>query len=79
MMYFLLLRDCVLFVMLCNAVALGLIQPLSGPVPVEPTLPVDKGKGRAEKGTEKAANVCGAVLDPSGLQDARKALEVHYI
>lgn len=64
--------DSALFAMLCNAVALGLIQPLSRLLPVETAPPVDKGRAR-EKG---AASVSGPALDQSALQDARKALEL---
>uniref|UniRef100_A0A3Q4HM04 Cilia and flagella associated protein 46 n=1 Tax=Neolamprologus brichardi TaxID=32507 RepID=A0A3Q4HM04_NEOBR len=46
---FVFLRNRVLFVLLCDAVAQGLIQPLFGPAPAE-----DKGKKRAEKGIAKA-------------------------
>nr|XP_046258124.1 cilia- and flagella-associated protein 46 isoform X1 [Scatophagus argus] len=60
-----------LFVLLCNTVARGLIQPLSGPDCIEPALSGDKGKNRAAKGTEKASNV-----DPAALQDVHKALEL---
>lgn len=70
------LRNRALFVLLCDAVARGLIQPLCGPDSIEPAPPGDKGKNRAEKGMEKAASVHGAFLDPSTLQDVRKALEV---
>ncbi|XP_029962388.1 cilia- and flagella-associated protein 46 [Salarias fasciatus] len=68
-----------LFVLLCDAVARGLIQPLSGPDSAEaaPAAPAaDKGKSRGEKGMEKAASVHGAFLDPTALQDVRKALEL---
>ncbi|XP_044070722.1 cilia- and flagella-associated protein 46 isoform X2 [Siniperca chuatsi] len=64
-----------LFVLLCAAVARGLIQPLCGPdSSAEPTLSGDKN--RAEKGMEKAASVHGVFLDPAALQDVRKALEL---
>ncbi|XP_035810814.2 cilia- and flagella-associated protein 46 isoform X2 [Amphiprion ocellaris] len=65
-----------LFVLLCDAVAQGLIQPLSGPDSTELAVVGDKGKSRAEKGMEKAASVHGAALDPAALQDVRKALEL---
>ncbi|XP_026046614.1 cilia- and flagella-associated protein 46 isoform X3 [Astatotilapia calliptera] len=41
------------------------------PAPAE-----DKGKKRAEKGIAKAASTCGGFLDPAGLQDVHKALEL---
>uniref|UniRef100_A0A3B5B3J4 Cilia and flagella associated protein 46 n=1 Tax=Stegastes partitus TaxID=144197 RepID=A0A3B5B3J4_9TELE len=65
-----------LFVLLCDTVAQGLIQPLSGPDSTEPAPVGEKGKNRAEKGMEKAASVHGVVSDPAALQDVRKALEV---
>ncbi|CAK6962375.1 cilia- and flagella-associated protein 46 [Scomber scombrus] len=65
-----------LFVLFCDAVARGLIQPLCGPDSIEPAPTVDKGKNRAEKGVEKAASVQGVFLDPAALQDVRKALEL---
>ncbi|XP_069395061.1 cilia- and flagella-associated protein 46 isoform X1 [Paralichthys olivaceus] len=65
-----------LVVLLCNAVARGLIQPLCGPDSVVPTLPGDKGKNKAEKGMEKAASVPGVLSDPAALQDVHKALEL---
>ncbi|XP_063348312.1 cilia- and flagella-associated protein 46 [Pelmatolapia mariae] len=66
----------VLFVLLCDAVAQGLIQPLFGPDSVVPAPAEDKGKKRAEKGIAKAASTCGGFLDPAGLQDVHKALEL---
>uniref|UniRef100_A0A3B4AP97 Uncharacterized protein n=1 Tax=Periophthalmus magnuspinnatus TaxID=409849 RepID=A0A3B4AP97_9GOBI len=63
--------DRALFAMLCNTVARGLIQPLPASVAVETPVPVDRGKGRGG-----AASVSGPALDPSTLQDARKALEL---
>ncbi|XP_044228761.1 cilia- and flagella-associated protein 46 isoform X1 [Thunnus albacares] len=65
-----------LFVLLCDAVARGLIQPLCGPDSGEPAPTGDKGKNRTEKGMEKAASVQGVFLDPAALQDVRKALEL---
>lgn len=61
-------------VLLCDAVARGLIQPLCGANYIEPPPQADQGKNRAEKGTEKAASSRG---DPAALQDVYKALEVH--
>uniref|UniRef100_UPI0037E7646D cilia- and flagella-associated protein 46 n=1 Tax=Semicossyphus pulcher TaxID=241346 RepID=UPI0037E7646D len=66
-----------LFVLLCDAVARGLIQPLCGPDSVVPTPPADRNsKHRAEKGMEKAANAQGVNLDPAALQEVRKASEL---
>ncbi|XP_041803927.1 cilia- and flagella-associated protein 46 [Chelmon rostratus] len=65
-----------LFVLLCDAVARGLIQPLCGLDCIEPAPPGDKGKNRAEKGMEKSTNVHGILLDPAALQDVHKALEL---
>ncbi|KAM8739310.1 cilia- and flagella-associated protein 46 isoform 1-T1 [Acanthopagrus schlegelii] len=66
----------VLFVLLCNAVARGLIQPLCGPDSFEIAPQQDKDKKRAEKGMEKATSVHGISLDPAALQEVRKALEL---
>lgn len=76
---FVFLRNRVLFVLLCDAVAQGLIQPLSGPHSIVPAPAEDKGKKRAEKGIAKAASTCGGFLDPAGLQDVHKALEVSLL
>ncbi|CAB1430487.1 unnamed protein product [Pleuronectes platessa] len=64
-----------LVVLLCNAVARGLIQPRCGTEIVEPTLPVDKGKNKGEKRGEKAAAVHGVLPDHAALENVRKALE----
>ncbi|KAM4591923.1 cilia- and flagella-associated protein 46-like [Odontesthes bonariensis] len=61
-----------LCVLLCDAVARGLIQPLFASDSVEPSSAGDKGKNRAEK----AASTHRVQLDPAALQDARKALEL---
>lgn len=76
---FVFLRNRVLFVLLCDAVTQGLIQPLFGPDSVVPAPAEDKGKKRAEKGIAKAASTCGGFLDPAGLQDVHKALEVSLL
>ncbi|XP_030298554.1 cilia- and flagella-associated protein 46 isoform X3 [Sparus aurata] len=65
-----------LFVLLCDAVARGLIQPLCGPDSFEIAPQEDKGKKRAEKGMQKATSVHGISLDPAALQEVRKALEL---
>ncbi|XP_040906348.1 cilia- and flagella-associated protein 46 [Toxotes jaculatrix] len=62
-----------LVVLLCDAVARGLIQPLCEPARA---MSGDKSKNRAESRVEKAATVHGAFLDPAALQDVRKALEL---
>ncbi|XP_056252103.1 cilia- and flagella-associated protein 46 [Seriola aureovittata] len=64
-----------LVVLLCDAVARGLIQPLCGPESVEEALQGDKSKSRAEKGMEKAATAT-VFLDPAAQQDVRMALEL---
>ncbi len=69
------LRNRVLLVLLYNAVARGLIQPLCGPDSNESALPGEKDKKRSEK-MEKSASVHGSFLDPAALQDVHKALEV---
>ncbi|XP_075933471.1 cilia- and flagella-associated protein 46 [Anarhichas minor] len=53
-----------LFVLLCDAVARGLIQPLCGPDIAEQAPPGDE------------ASAHGAFLDPAALQDVRKASEL---
>ncbi|CAG6017918.1 unnamed protein product [Menidia menidia] len=65
-----------LCVLMCDAVARGLIQPLSERESDEPAPGGDKGKNRAVRGAEKAASTHGAPLDPAALQDARKAIEL---
>lgn len=72
----LLLRNRALCVLLCDAVARGLIQPLTGADRVEPALPGDRGRNRADKGVQKTTSVHGDSLDPAALQDVCKALEV---
>ncbi|XP_072246405.1 cilia- and flagella-associated protein 46 [Leuresthes tenuis] len=57
-----------LCVLLCDAVAQGLIQPLVASDSVEPAPAGDKGKNRAERGVEKAASTHGVQLDPAALQ-----------
>ncbi|XP_034078590.1 LOW QUALITY PROTEIN: cilia- and flagella-associated protein 46 [Gymnodraco acuticeps] len=69
-------RNGALFVLLCDAVARGLIQPLCGPDSIEPAPPADRSKNRPEKGMEKAVSGQGVFLDPVALQDVRKALEL---
>lgn len=59
--------------LLCDTVARGLIRRLCEPDNAKEVVQEDKGKGRAEKGTEKAATV---FLDPAAQQDVHKALEV---
>ncbi|KAM6997214.1 cilia- and flagella-associated protein 46 [Tautogolabrus adspersus] len=66
-----------LFVLLCDAVARGLIQPLHGPGSVEPAPPAEKkSKNRTEKGMEKASSAKGVYSDPAALQDVHKAAEL---
>lgn len=60
------LRNRALLVLMCDAVAQGLIQSLCGPDSIEPAPSGDKGKNRAEKGMKE-----------DGKQDVHhKALEV---
>uniref|UniRef100_A0A665UGC6 Cilia and flagella associated protein 46 n=1 Tax=Echeneis naucrates TaxID=173247 RepID=A0A665UGC6_ECHNA len=65
-----------LVVLLCDAVARGLIQPLGGADSVEEILHGNEAKNRAEKGVNKATKNHGIVLDTSTLQDVQKGLEV---
>ncbi|MEQ2283475.1 hypothetical protein AMECASPLE_011672, partial [Ameca splendens] len=62
--------------MLCDAVARGLIQPLSARDCIKPTAATARSKSRAEKGKEQATSTHEVHLDPAALQDARKALEL---
>ncbi|XP_071380722.1 cilia- and flagella-associated protein 46 [Centroberyx affinis] len=68
--------DRALFVLLCDAVARGFIQPLCGPDSSKAVLPGEKAKNRAGKGMERTGSVHGVPIDPAALQDARKALEL---
>ncbi|KAK2823968.1 hypothetical protein Q5P01_021143 [Channa striata] len=65
-----------LVVLLCDAVARGLIQPLSGADIIEPAPPVDKGKSKAEKKVPMSASAHGVLSNPAVLQDVSKALEL---
>lgn len=62
--------------MLCDAVARGLIQPLSERDAIEPAAASAKDKNRAQRGTKQASSTHGVSLDPAVLQDVQKALEV---
>ncbi|KAF3708572.1 Cilia- and flagella-associated protein 46 [Channa argus] len=66
----------VLVMLLCDAVARALIQPLCGADNIESAPPADKGKNRAEKRTVKSAGVHGVPSDAAVLQDMSKALEL---
>lgn len=64
--------------LLCDALARGLIQPLCGPDGVERNPPQetrDESRNRRERGPEKAAGVPEVSLDPAALQDLHKASE----
>ncbi|KAM6916250.1 cilia- and flagella-associated protein 46 [Xenentodon cancila] len=65
-----------LCVLLCDAVARGLIQSVSERHEPDPDLTGDKGKNRADKGMEKGASVYKARLDHGAAQDVLKALEL---
>ncbi|XP_078788201.1 cilia- and flagella-associated protein 46 isoform X5 [Oryzias latipes] len=65
-----------LCVLLCDAVARGLIQPISERDSAEPALAGLKGKNRAEKRSERAASTRGASTDPAALHHVHKALEL---
>ena len=60
--------------LLCDAVARGLIQPLRRQDSAELAPPGDKDVNKPKKGMEKA--VSGVLLDPVALQDVHKASEV---
>ncbi|XP_067091811.1 cilia- and flagella-associated protein 46 [Osmerus mordax] len=74
----------VLLVLLCDAVAQGMIQPWSGAGASQEVQdgggrgapPGDKAKKAAGKGAERSSSVHGVSLDPAALQDVRKALEL---
>uniref|UniRef100_A0A3P9HU19 Cilia and flagella associated protein 46 n=1 Tax=Oryzias latipes TaxID=8090 RepID=A0A3P9HU19_ORYLA len=70
------LRNTTLCVLLCDAVARGLIQPISERDSAEPAHAGLKGKNRAEKRSERAASTRGASTDPAALHHVHKALEV---
>lgn len=63
-------------VLLCNAVARGLIQPVCGAETIELTLTAEKGKNRAERPTGKTGTSHGVSSDAAAPQDVQKALEV---
>ncbi|KAF7668645.1 hypothetical protein LDENG_00299490 [Lucifuga dentata] len=65
-----------LLVLLCDAVARGLIQPLCGADSSEAAMSEDSGKNTAGKGMERTGNVQGISIDPAALQDVHKALEL---
>lgn len=75
-LYVVMSRNRALVVLLCDALARGLIQPLCGEHSIEQGPPGDKAKTRPEKGIEKATNVHGVILEPAAWQDVYKALEV---
>ncbi|XP_034754581.1 cilia- and flagella-associated protein 46 isoform X3 [Etheostoma cragini] len=64
------------FVLLCDAVARGLIQPLCRPDSTELAPPGDKDINKPKKGMEKASAFSGVLLDPDALQDLHKASEL---
>ncbi|XP_041867180.1 cilia- and flagella-associated protein 46 isoform X2 [Melanotaenia boesemani] len=65
-----------LCVLLCNAVAQGLMQPLSERESAESAPAGDKMKKGAEMGMDKAASAHGVLLDPAAVQNAHMALEM---
>lgn len=69
------LRHHVLFVLLCDAVARGIIQSLTGPDQSEPALPADEGKKRARK-EPKMSKSPRESLDAAAGRDVLKALQV---
>uniref|UniRef100_A0A3B4YJ43 Cilia and flagella associated protein 46 n=1 Tax=Seriola lalandi dorsalis TaxID=1841481 RepID=A0A3B4YJ43_SERLL len=75
-LYIVFLRNRALVVLLCDAVARGLIQPLCGPESVEEALQGDKSKSRAEKGMEKAATLCDYALHISNCSIQGEAVPI---
>lgn len=69
------LRHHVLFVLLCDAVARGIIQSLTGPDQSEPALPADEGKKRARRETKISRSPRDS-LDAAAGRDVLKALQV---
>ncbi|XP_056903879.1 cilia- and flagella-associated protein 46 isoform X4 [Takifugu flavidus] len=65
----------VLFVLLCDAVARGIIQSLTGPDQSEPALPADEGKKRARK-EPKISKSPRESLDAAAGRDVLKALQL---
>ncbi|XP_034040296.1 cilia- and flagella-associated protein 46 [Thalassophryne amazonica] len=65
-----------LLVLLCNAVARGLIQPLCRPRSADTILTQDKCKSKGEKKVEQRRSSCGGLIDPAALQNVHKASEV---
>lgn len=74
-LFHLLLRHHVLFVLLCDAVARGIIQSLTGPDQSEPALPADEGKKRDKKETKISRSPRDS-LDAAAGRDVLKALQV---
>lgn len=74
-MVHLLLRHPVLFALLCDAVARGIIQPVTGLDHSELGLPADEGKKRAKSETPKMIRVPSSLTSSAG-QDVLKALKV---
>lgn len=72
----LLLRHHVLFVLLCDAVARGIIQSLTGPDQSEPDLPGVEGTKRAKKELPKMSRSPRDASDAAAGQDVLKALQV---
>ncbi|XP_043912815.1 cilia- and flagella-associated protein 46 [Protopterus annectens] len=76
--------ETVLLAMLSNALAQGLINPWikysskksEEKKETEKNSPVGKRKKSAQKGSEKTSNVQTAFVEPDGLPDVKKALEV---
>ncbi|KAM6956181.1 cilia- and flagella-associated protein 46 [Aplochiton taeniatus] len=67
----------VLLVLLCDAVARGMIQPWGGQDSAgRGALPGDRAKKGAGKGAERSSSVHGPPLDSTAIQDIRKALEL---
>ncbi|XP_068184453.1 cilia- and flagella-associated protein 46 isoform X2 [Antennarius striatus] len=64
----------VLFVLLCDAAARGLIQPTSRPDQGGPAPSEDKDRNR--KGMDKPASISRDSLEPPALQDVRRAQEL---
>lgn len=72
------LRNRILFVLLCDTVAQGLIQPLTGPDHVEPAPPGNKGKNK-EKEIPKTSNIHRDSPNSAVQQDVCNALKVFQL
>lgn len=73
-----------LLVLLCDAVALGIIQPWYGTSGhtsqqgKQPQTQADKTKKNGKKGMEKSGSTHAITLEAAAVQDIKKALQVRH-